>query len=83
MKKKNDGPESCSAEVGDNETGPWRGFRVRDGYPERDDDEELFCVRGGQGRSADELLEASGWLTMLLAFVSAAIVAFVLWRIFR
>jgi hypothetical protein len=63
-------------------TAPGCRARLR-GYPERDDEDELFAVRGGQGRSADELLEASGWLTMLLAIASAAIVGWVVWRICR
>lgn len=55
----------------------------RDGYPERADGHELFDVRGGQGRSAQDVVDASAWLTVLLAVAAVAIMCWVAWRLYQ
>lgn len=63
------GPWRSSAERGDNERG----------YPERDDDDELFetwgrrGIRGGQGRSDDEVEDDAKGAGALFVVVLAAI----------
>lgn len=55
----------------------------QDGYPERGDGQELFAVRGGQGRTAKDVVEASAWLTAIMAVAAVAIVCWVAWRLYQ
>lgn len=57
--------------------GPWSGFNVgEDGYPERQDGDELFGVRGGQGRSARDVVDtaSSSWFLLVGALAMVVLI---------
>lgn len=55
----------------------------RDEYQDRADGDELFAVRGGQGRSAQSVIESAGWSAFVWMLVLAVSVAMVVWRATR